>query len=95
MLLAVTASRAHGFYSKGYRKLTIRRVSILVDILRTGRGVIMFETDAVWTRNILKDPNLTNPGRPHDLALYRDGSRGELIGAGMFLRSVLIIALGN
>lgn len=52
-----------GFYSKGYRKLTIQRVEILVDLLRSGRGVVMFEGDAVWARNILTDPNLTDTRR--------------------------------
>ena len=78
-------AQMRGFYSKGYRKLTIHRVAILVEILRTGRGVIMFEGDAVWTRNVLDDGNLTDPLRLHDLALYRDGLNGELIGAGSAL----------
>jgi hypothetical protein len=72
-----------GFYSKGYRKLTIQRVKILVDLLRSGRGVVMFEGDAVWARNILTDPNLTDTRREHDVAFYRDGVGGWMIGAGL------------
>lgn len=72
-----------GFYSKGYRKLTIQRVEILVELLRSGRGVVMFEGDAVWARNILTDPNLTATRREHDVAFYRDGVGGWMIGAGM------------
>lgn len=75
-------STARGFYSKGYRQLTIQRLVILVEILKTGRSVIMFEGDAIWTRNVLQDANLTGPDRLHDLALYRDGMHGEMIGAG-------------
>jgi hypothetical protein len=77
--LVEESSHTHGFYSKGYRKLTIRRVSILVQILRSGRGVIMFEGDALWTRNILEDHNLAGNNRTHDVAFYQDG---EGIGAG-------------
>jgi hypothetical protein len=79
-------SKAYGFYSKGYRQLTIQRVAVLVEILKTGRGVVMFEGDAVWTRNVLEDPNVTDSKRLHDLALYRDGSLGEMIGAGECVR---------
>jgi len=78
-------ARTHGFYSKGYRKLTIKRIAVLVDILSTGRGMIMFEGDALWTRNILHDVDLAGPTRAHDAAFYRDGVNGEHIGAGACL----------
>ncbi len=83
--LVEESSHTHGFYSKGYRKLTIRRVTVLVQILRSGRGVIMFEGDALWTRNILEDDNLAGNNRTHDVAFYQDGGG---IGAGSFLTQV-------
>eukprot|EP00277_Geminigera_cryophila_P028047 CAMPEP_0179463774 /NCGR_PEP_ID=MMETSP0799-20121207/45741_1 /TAXON_ID=46947 /ORGANISM="Geminigera cryophila, Strain CCMP2564" /LENGTH=280 /DNA_ID=CAMNT_0021267195 /DNA_START=455 /DNA_END=1297 /DNA_ORIENTATION=- len=76
-------SRTHGFYSKGYRKLTIKRIVVLIEILASGRGVIMFEGDALWTGNILNDQQLAGTNRSHDVAFYRDGKLGEHIGAGL------------
>jgi hypothetical protein len=76
-------SQHHGFYSKGYRKLTIYRLEILIEVLKSGRGVIMFEGDALWTRNIFEDPNVGGALRIYDAALYRDGINGEFIGAGI------------
>ena len=75
-------ARSHGFFSKGYRLLTIRRVVVLVAILASGRGVVMFEGDALWTANVLDDANVAGPDRRHDVALYRDGHWGTRIGAG-------------
>jgi hypothetical protein len=80
--LVEESSKTHGFYSKGYRKLTMKRILVLLEILRYGRGVIMFEGDALWTRNILEDPVLAGPNRSHDSAFYRDGADGSIIGAG-------------
>lgn len=77
------SSKTYGFYSKGYRKLTIKRVQILVELLKTGRGVVMFEGDAVWLRNIMQDSNIFGQHRKHDFALYRDGPGGQNIGAGL------------
>ncbi len=84
-------SQHHGFYSKGYRKLTIKRVEILIEVLKSGRGVVMFEGDALWTRNILEDPNLGGANRSHDAAFYRDGVTGDIIGAGI---SCFLCSLG-
>ena len=88
-------SRHHGFYSKGYRKLTIKRVEILVEVLKSGRGVVMFEGDALWTSNILADPHVGGANRTHDVAFYRDGSDGSILGAGIscFLCSEFFLLL--
>jgi hypothetical protein len=81
--LVEESSHTHGFYSKGYRKLTMKRISVLLEILRFGRGVIMFEGDALWTKNILEDPVLAGPNRSHDCAFYKDGKDAKIIGAGI------------